>query len=222
VIASSFFWTEYLWMSYCCCQGPATAVAFSRSGEFFASGGSDEQVICASKHLFFEHTTSYSCLLMCYISCSILLLFFVAAHTLIQFSQVCVLYLFRNVVLYCWWLQQGGWVTGSVVKLNFSQDVVSLRGGNTVTKIPNYSRLHYLFNQFTLPELDRIPKASETVAAGNCDAAIGCNSICRKPVNKMFRYVPFSSISRKLLTQLTGQLSGSCWLNLDALTVSFM
>ena len=25
-------------------QGPSTAVAFSRSGEYFASGGSDEQV----------------------------------------------------------------------------------------------------------------------------------------------------------------------------------
>jgi len=35
-------------ISECCVlfygQGPATAVAFSRSGEFFASGGSDEQV----------------------------------------------------------------------------------------------------------------------------------------------------------------------------------
>lgn len=27
-----------------CLQGPATCVAFSRDGELFASGGSDEQV----------------------------------------------------------------------------------------------------------------------------------------------------------------------------------
>lgn len=40
---------------FCHLQGPVTCVAFSRTGEYFASGGSDEQVMTAFSNSILGH-----------------------------------------------------------------------------------------------------------------------------------------------------------------------
>ena len=66
-------------------QGPVTAVVFSRNGEYFASGGTDEQVFVFEKYFclrptYICHSAIYFSSLLFIVTCEVLELFLTQSH----------------------------------------------------------------------------------------------------------------------------------------------